>query len=125
MELIPGLAKEYKDIQDEFCEIHSGGNGMFFSGKEGVRQILTPRDNKSEFIVYDDKTLVFVKSQMGYPALYELKESAFEGPAEAVLMDLDGTSVKSEGFWIWIIQQVTANLLGNFSLEGKRSSNRR
>lgn len=117
MAMIPGLAKEFKDIQDDFTEIPSGGNGMFFSGREGVRQILTPRDNKAEFIIYEDKTLVFVKSQMGTPALYELREPVFEGPAEAVLMDLDGTSVKSEGFWIWIIQQVTSVLLDKPSFE--------
>ena len=119
MAMIPGLAKELEDLKQDFTEIPSGGNGMFFAGKEGVRHILTPRDNKAEFIVYDDKTLVFVKSQMGYPALYELKEPEFQGPAEAVLMDLDGTSVKSEEFWIWIVQQVTAELLGNpsFKLE--------
>ncbi len=36
-------------------------------------------------------------------------------------MDLDGTSVRSEEFWIWIIQQTTASLLGNpdFTLEEK------
>lgn len=34
-------------------------------------------------------------------------------------MDLDGTSVHSEGFWIWIIERTTASLLGNprFELE--------
>ena len=34
-------------------------------------------------------------------------------------MDLDGTSVRSEEFWIWIIQLTTASLLGNprFELE--------
>ena len=38
---------------------------------------------------------------------------------KAVLMDLDGTSVKSEEFWIWIIEMTTASLLGdpNFKLE--------
>ena len=37
----------------------------------------------------------------------------------AVLMDLDGTSVRSEEFWIGIIQTSTASLLGDrhFELE--------
>jgi beta-phosphoglucomutase-like phosphatase (HAD superfamily) len=113
MATIPGISLELAEIKDDFTEVPSGGNGLFFSGREGVRCILTPRDNKAEFIVYDDKTLVFVKSQLGYPALYELRNSEFEAPAEAVLMDLDGTSIRSEGFWIWIIQQVTARLLGD------------
>jgi beta-phosphoglucomutase-like phosphatase (HAD superfamily) len=56
---------------------------------------------------------------MGYPALYPLLDASFRGPADAVLMDLDGTSVHSEEFWIWIIQQSTARLLDNpkFELE--------
>ena len=34
-------------------------------------------------------------------------------------MDLDGTSVRSEEFWIWIIEKTTASLLDNpkFQLE--------
>ena len=32
-------------------------------------------------------------------------------------MDLDGTSVRSEAFWIWIIQLTTASLLGKPSFE--------
>jgi beta-phosphoglucomutase-like phosphatase (HAD superfamily) len=56
---------------------------------------------------------------MGYPAIYPLEPAAFEAPAEAVLMDLDGTSVHSEHFWIWVIEQTTARLLANpkFQLE--------
>jgi beta-phosphoglucomutase-like phosphatase (HAD superfamily) len=49
---------------------------------------------------------------MGQPAIYPLSAARFEPPAEAVLMDLDGTSVRSEGFWIWIIERTMARLLG-------------
>ena len=44
---------------------------------------------------------------------------ALARPVQAVLMDLDGTSVHSEGFWIWIIERTTASLLGDprFELE--------
>ncbi len=119
MDSIPGLGISLSAAKKEFSEIPSGGNGLFFSGREGVRSILAPRDNKAEFIIFDDKTLVFVKSQLGHPALYELREAEFEPPAEAVLMDLDGTSIRSEGFWIRIIQLTTAKLLGDpgFGLE--------
>ena len=34
-------------------------------------------------------------------------------PIKAILMDLDGTSVRSEEFWIWIIEQTTARLLND------------
>jgi len=79
-------------------------------GKDGVKAILTPSDKKTEFIVYEDKTLCYVKSAMGYPAIYPVEDARFEGPAKAVLMDLDGTSVHSESFWMWIIEQTVARL---------------
>jgi len=95
-----------------------GGEGMWKVGKDGVVGILTPLDRKVEFIVFEDKTLAYIKSAMGYPAIYPLPEATFEGPAEAVLMDLDGTSVHSEAFWMWVIEQTTARLRGdkNFRL---------
>ena len=93
--------------------LKTGGDGMFHVGARGVEHILTPLDRKVEFIVYPDRTLCYVKSAMGYPALYPLEAASFEGPAEAVLMDLDGTSVHSEQFWIWVIEQTTARLLKN------------
>ena len=92
---------------------------QFAVGKDGVKAILTPADRKTEFIVYEDKTLCYVKSAMGYPAIYPLQEVDFSGPAKAVLMDLDGTSVHSESFWMWIIERTVAKLLDkpNFQLE--------
>lgn len=86
---------------------------FFKVGKEGVRNILTPNDNKIDIIEFDDKKLCYVKSGMGYPALYPMHETHFEPKAEAILMDLDGTSVHSEEFWMWVIEQTTARLLGN------------
>ncbi len=108
-----------EELAGIFQDQPGGGDGMFRSGKEGVKAILSPLDKKSEFIIYEDKTLVYVKSQLGHPAIYELKDAEFEGPAEAVLMDLDGTSIHSEKFWIWIIEQTTAKLLNksSFTLE--------
>ena len=87
-------------------------NEYFECGKDGVRKILTPDDKKIDIVEFDDKTLCYVKSGMGYPAIYPMYETHFEPKAEAVLMDLDGTSVHSESFWMWVIEQTTARLLG-------------
>jgi beta-phosphoglucomutase len=56
---------------------------------------------------------------MGYPAYYPVPDVRIEKPIKAVLMDLDGTTVRSEEFWIWIIELTTASLLDNphFELE--------
>lgn len=117
--IIPGIASNNGSLSREFLPLEIGGNGMFCVGKEGVKAIYTPLDKVAELIVYEEKTLVFINSKMGYPAIYLLEPVRFEGPAEAVLMDLDGTSVHSEQFWIWVIEQTTARLLGNsrFQLE--------
>jgi len=110
---IPGIGPIKPEHQGDFLELQVGGAGMWQTGRDGVQRILTPRDKKVEFIVFADKTLAHVKSAMGHPAIYPLPEARFEAPAEAVLMDLDGTSVRSERFWMWIIEQTTARLLGD------------
>ena len=76
---------------------------FFETGKDGVKKILTPDDRKIDIIEFEDKTLCYVKSELGYPAIYPLRETRFEPKAEAILMDLDGTSVHSEEFWMWLI----------------------
>jgi beta-phosphoglucomutase len=100
-------------------ERQTGADGRFQVGRDGVLAILTPADRKVEFICFADKTLCYVRSVMGYPALYPLEPVRIERPVRAVLMDLDGTSVQSEEFWIWMIERTTARLLGNprFQLE--------
>ena len=100
-------------------ENKTGGDGLFTVGQDGVKKILTPVDNKIDIIEYDDKRMCYVKSGMGYPAIYQMHEVEFESKADAVLMDLDGTSVHSELFWMWVIEQTIARLLGksNFTYE--------
>lgn len=83
-----------------------------FAGRDGVREIWCTVDGKIEFLAYDQHTLAYVRSALGYPAYYPLREAAVERPVRAVLMDLDGTSVHSEAFWIWIIEQCVASLRG-------------
>lgn len=117
--IIPGIGAINKDQEQDFISLLSGGDGIFNVGRESVKMILTPLDRKVEFIIYENKTLVYVKSEMGNPALYPLQEASFASPAKAVLMDLDGTSVRSEEFWIWIIEKTVSSLILNqkFSLE--------
>jgi beta-phosphoglucomutase-like phosphatase (HAD superfamily) len=97
----------------------SAGEGIFRIGKNGVRHILSTGDRKVELIAFSDHTLAWVKSDMGYPACYPLKQVNFKRPVKAVLMDLDGTTVNSETFWIWIIERSIASVLrdDSFRLE--------
>lgn len=95
-------------------------DSAFKTGVNGVILVKTIADRKVEFVSFESgKTLALVKSAMGYPAYYPVHDVKIEKPLKAVLMDLDGTTVHSEHFWIWIIEKTTASLLGdpNFKLE--------
>ena len=107
---------EHFDSRD-FYELCATTNGVFHSGKNGVINILTPKDKKIELVCFENEIIAFVPSAMGYPAYYPLKSASFEKPIEGVLMDLDGTSVKSEEFWMWIISLVISDLTHNKGFE--------
>ena len=94
-------------------------NGRFQTNQNGVHTITATGDGKVEFIQWPEQTMAYVTSGMGYPAYYPVHDTRLDKPVKAVLMDLDGTSVRSEEFWIWIIQQTVASLLDNpkFELE--------
>jgi beta-phosphoglucomutase len=114
---IPGLGSIPPD--SGLIPLVACSDGRFIAGQDGVASITATGDRKVEFIAFADHTLAFVCSALGYSAYYPVHPVALERPVQAVLMDLDGTSVHSEGFWIWIIEQTTASLLGNprFELE--------
>jgi beta-phosphoglucomutase len=100
-----------------FIPLEKCSDGCFAVGSDGVVSVTATGDKKVEFISFQDHSLAFVKSSMGYPAYYPILPVSFKKPVKAVLMDLDGTSVRSEEFWIWIIQMSTASLLGNPNFE--------
>ena len=97
--------------------LERSSDGVSAVGQAGVVAITATGDRKVEFIAYKDHSLAYVDSALGYPAYYPVRPVAIEKPLRAVLMDLDGTSVRSEGFWVWIIQQSIASLLENSRFE--------
>ena len=52
-------------------------------------------------------------NQTGVCATYPLIPAMFEPKAKALLMDLDGTTVQSEEFWIYLIEKTVKTLLKN------------
>jgi len=106
---MPGLGV----VSDEtgFIRLDSSSDGRFTTGKDGVKAIAATGDKKVEFIAWENHTMACCRSSMGYPAYYPVHPVHLKKPVKAVLMDLDGTSVKSEHFWIWIIEKTTASLL--------------
>lgn len=52
-------------------------------------------------------------NQTGVCATYPLLPAKFEPKAKVLLMDLDGTTVKSEEFWIYLIEKTVKKILKN------------
>ncbi len=95
-----------------FVQLEACSDGHFRAGRDGVRLVLAPSDRRVEFVVFEDRTLAYVSSGLGYPAYYPVHSVALERPVRSVLMDLDGTTVRSEPFWVWMIEKATGSLLG-------------
>ena len=107
------------DHTSGFVALSTTADGRFLVGRHGVTAIAATGDRKVEFVAVGDRTLAHVRSGLGYPAYYPVEPVWLDRPVRAVLMDLDGTSVRSERFWIRMIEQTTATLKVDpgFSLE--------
>ncbi len=104
---------------DGLVPLPVSSDGCWRVGEGGVQAIGATGDGKVEFIGFAAHTQALVRSALGYPAMYPVHPIQLKPPVQAVLMDLDGTSVRSETFWIWIIEMTIGSLRGDsrFSLE--------
>jgi beta-phosphoglucomutase-like phosphatase (HAD superfamily) len=105
------------DEDSGLVALSGSSDGVFQAGRDGVVSITATGDGRVEFIAFEEHTLAHVRSALGHAAYYPLHPAAIGKPIRAVLMDLDGTSVRSEGFWIWIIERTVASLLGDRSFQ--------
>ncbi len=87
------------------------------SFKEIESEIYKTKDEKAFFLLQNSNVVVYFPTNIGITAYYEFKKVKTLKKINAVLMDLDGTSVKSERFWMWVIEEVARRLLKNDSFE--------
>jgi beta-phosphoglucomutase-like phosphatase (HAD superfamily) len=98
---------------DGFVRLSVTGDGRFAAGEGGVKGLFATGDRKVEFVDFGSHSLALVHSGLGYPAYYPVSPVEESAPVSAVMMDLDGTTVHSEEFWIEIIRRTTASVLGD------------
>jgi beta-phosphoglucomutase-like phosphatase (HAD superfamily) len=96
-----------------FRSLDQTEDGRFLAGKNGVVDIVETGDGKVEFVSFGSHSLACVKSAVASPVYYPVHPVRLDTPVKAVLMDLDGTTVRSEEFWVWIIQLSISSLMGN------------
>ncbi len=68
--------------------------------------------NNAEFFERGERTYCTL-GQCGISATYEIRDVKFRPKAEILLMDLDGTTVKSEEFWMYLMQLTVQKITGN------------
>lgn len=68
--------------------------------------------NGVEFCDFNGKTYCTI-NQCGIEATYPFDKPTTKFPVKALLMDLDGTTVKSEEFWVYLIEKTIARLTEN------------
>ena len=77
------------DDSSGFRNLSSTTDGRFISGESGVKHIVCTGDGKVEFVAFENHTLAYVNSALGYGAYYPLHPVNRNGKIKAVLMDLD------------------------------------
>ena len=92
----------------------------YFSGsdrgsEQGSTILLETKDGRVQFIGQGNERFALVKVPADFPVRYPLRETTFAKPAKAVLMDLDGTTVLREHYWIDAIRVTVSRVLGDSS----------
>ena len=58
------------DEKDGLIKTDVCSDGFFRTGKDGVIGVYATGDRKVEFICFEDRTIAYVLSAIGYPAYY-------------------------------------------------------
>lgn len=87
-------------------------NGTFRVGANIIKSIRRTANGKISFVDMGYKTLCCIESCCGQTAVYPLEATELKLPIEYIVMDLDGTSIISEEFWIDVIGKTASELTG-------------
>lgn len=105
---------------NDFSSVSVTCDGFFHIHKNCVTKILQSKDRKIYLIMFDDRQmLIGVNTQDSFVSYYPIQKSNIEYPIKAVLMDLDGTTLYSEIFWIHVIEETIRFLTNNKDFSAK------
>lgn len=110
-------------IHLEWC--HIPGKGVVKKGENGVAMLAINKANEFIFISRGDNVEVVVNNKIGIFPSFAMLPATIKPPIKGVLLDLDGTCVKSESFWIAVILETVNRTRRGFDmppLEGFDSS---
>ena len=100
--------------EKDFISVTKTSDGMFRTDQTDIAKILQSKDKKLSIIIFaDGRYLGGINTRGSYITYYPLYESQIEYPIKAVLMDLDGTTLYSEEFWIRVIENTMQKVMRN------------
>lgn len=100
--------------KNNFESIDKTIDGYFKVGINGVQSIMRSYDRKFYMIYFENGNhLMGICTKKEFTTYYPLASTKVELPIKAILMDLDGTTLYSEDFWISIIEKTVNNYFFN------------
>jgi hypothetical protein len=98
----------------EFTTINQTNDHVFTIQDSFVNRILQSLDRKVQIVECENgKVLMGVVTRDLFMAYYPIQPVEIEYPIKAVLMDLDGTTLYSENFWMYVIQETIRSISHN------------
>ena len=94
----------------EWCKIP--GRGTLKAGEQGVTMLAVNKAHEFIFVFRGSSVEVSLNNKVGLFPSFAMLPARIESPIKGVLLDLDGTCVKSEAFWIAVILE-TVNRMRN------------
>ena len=93
------------------------GQGTLRVGRDGVTALARNRGGEFVFITRGEHTEIMLCTKVDInPPRFALLPVSVQAPLAGVLLDLDGTSIKSEPLWVEVIFRVTNEMRGRGNL---------
>lgn len=98
--------------KEDFLSVDKTNDGFYNVNEEGISEIFISKDQKISLVFFNNKNcLMGIITKGSYVVYYPIFDYKINYPIKAVLMDLDGTTLYSEDFWISVIEKTVQYLM--------------